>query len=91
MVEQQERDFAHGNCEDEEPTQARDEEKCWCQDAVEVDEEDDPAKIPFSTTEQPALSPRCICVDDVRPAVSPKQTCCLATVRVNAIAPPANK
>ena len=55
MIEQQQRDLAHGDREYEEPADGADEEEAWGYHEVEREEEDDTANIPFATPEKSFL------------------------------------
>ncbi|KAI6756747.1 hypothetical protein HG530_011345 [Fusarium avenaceum] len=55
MVEQQDRGLAHGDPENQEPTNTRYEQKRGRDQAVEEDEEDNTANIPLATAKQSSL------------------------------------
>ncbi|KAJ8105241.1 hypothetical protein OPT61_g10299 [Boeremia exigua] len=86
VVEQKQRDLTHWNGEDHEPTESRDQEERWSDDAVEVDVEDDTTESPFSTPEEAVLRPRSIRMGDVGAAITAEQACGLAAGRVDTVA-----
>src|SRR4051812_32168639 len=83
VVEQQHRDLAHGNPEDEEPADGRDDKERWHEQKVEEEEEDDAADIPLATTKQPSLHLRQIWIR-ASPAAAPKEALGLIRLRVDA-------
>lgn len=60
MVEQEQHDLTHGNGEDQEPADARDQKEEGRDDTIEVDVEDDTAEGPFATSKEAVLCLRCI-------------------------------